>query len=383
MTDEAEMELDLDEERDKLREDLIILSGDLKKFGYDFTDTVRPLLIDTAPATAETNRRLKRRYDSMKEKLDNIRKETAPPPPPPSRPALPRQNGRAAPATQQQIAANGELLPRLGLFPMFFKMKQTTYKELEETLLWAFHVITSNLETHVQSPKWMEDHWNCNGPTTQGPLLQTPPCDFQRYRFFTTNGYISAPNLFQAARAGNLHAIETGRVKHSNTSHKSATATGHQQQFTRWALQQVVSNMHAQPTSRLSYFDLCKMFDALPDNEQSRITPHHPEQYFVARHGFRLSMDYLYDLAKKKGDSGSAFGSDTAADNSDNHNSDNQDSEIAPSIGHGRGRGRGRESGRGREHGRGRGRGRGRETPTGMRLSGVSVDLARKLFLAI
>ena len=227
MTDEAEMELDLDEERDKLRDDLIILSGYFKNLGFDFTKTIDPLLIDTAPATAETNRRLKRRYDSMKEKLDNIRKETAPPPPPPSRPALPRQNGRAAPATQQQIAANGELLPRLGLFPMFFKIKQTTYQEVEKALLWAFHVITTNRNTHVQSPKWMEDHWNCNGPTTQGPLLQTTPCDFSRYIFFTKNGYISAPNLFQAARKGNLDAIEIGRIRSSSISHESATATVH------------------------------------------------------------------------------------------------------------------------------------------------------------
>ena len=187
MTDEAEMELDLDEERDKLRDDLIILSGHLKNLGFDFTDTVRPLLIDTAPATAENNQRLKRRYDSRKEKLDNIRKDTAPPPPPPppppSRPAFPRQYGRAAPAPQQ-IADNGELLPRLGLFPTFYKMKQDTYEQVEKALLWAFHVITTNQDTVVQSPKWMEDHWNCNGPTTQGPLLQTTPCDFKRYLFF-------------------------------------------------------------------------------------------------------------------------------------------------------------------------------------------------------
>ena len=42
MADGAETEPDLDEERDKLRDELIILSGDLKKLGYDFTKTVDP-----------------------------------------------------------------------------------------------------------------------------------------------------------------------------------------------------------------------------------------------------------------------------------------------------------------------------------------------------
>ena len=71
MSDTAQMESDnLEEERDALMDQLVVLSGDLKRFGYDFTNTVDSCLIDTAPATAAKNQLLKKRVDSWKE-LEN------------------------------------------------------------------------------------------------------------------------------------------------------------------------------------------------------------------------------------------------------------------------------------------------------------------------
>ena len=71
------MESNLEEERYDLRDQLIILSGDLKQIGYDFTENVRSFLIDTAPATAAKNQLLKKRVDSWKELLEKKTKEKA------------------------------------------------------------------------------------------------------------------------------------------------------------------------------------------------------------------------------------------------------------------------------------------------------------------
>ena len=116
MTDTAEMEPDLENERDDLREELVILSGQLKKLGFDFTDTVSLFQNDTEPATTAKNQRLKRRIDSMKKRLDIFSKETAPPPPPSTPTFQPLHRRRAS--RQQNDDDDGvavkEVLPRYG-----------------------------------------------------------------------------------------------------------------------------------------------------------------------------------------------------------------------------------------------------------------------------
>ena len=100
MSDTAQMESDdLEEERDALMDQLVVLSGDLKRFGYDFTKTVDSFLNDTAAATAANNQRLKRRVDSWKELLEKKTKEKAPPtsPPPPSQAVVKRPRPRIHP----------------------------------------------------------------------------------------------------------------------------------------------------------------------------------------------------------------------------------------------------------------------------------------------
>ena len=368
MTDEAEMEPDLDEERDNLRDELTILSGDLKKLGYDFTDTVRPLLIDTAPATAENNQRLKRRYDNMKGKLDNIRKQTAPPPPP-SRPTFqPSHHQRASSQRNDDDdddddddhdhhdgVAVKEVLPRYGfkLFPRFCELKQDTYEQAEKTALWAFHVITSNLATHAQRPQWMQDNWNCQGPTTHGPTLLSPPYDFTRYTYFTKNGYISAPALFRAARNRDLTAIEIGRTR-AKQAFMSTTGNESQQRFKRWAIQQVVTHMEARPDVRMSQDVLLGIFYARPEDERTGITPYRPEHYFKKRPGFKLSMDELYASALAEAEAEARSGSAAVA--SDAAAADHSDIRVSTTAGPSSSSSGGRGRGRGHGHGRGRGR---------------------------
>ena len=65
----------LEEQRDRLRDKLVFLSGKLKALGFDFTETVRLLLIDTAPATPEQNSRLTRRVERLQTGLDELQAE--------------------------------------------------------------------------------------------------------------------------------------------------------------------------------------------------------------------------------------------------------------------------------------------------------------------
>ncbi len=54
---------------DNLRDDLTMLCGDLNKNGYDFTDTIRPLLTDAGPASPDLAQRLTAQVKSLQERL--------------------------------------------------------------------------------------------------------------------------------------------------------------------------------------------------------------------------------------------------------------------------------------------------------------------------
>ncbi len=54
---------------DNLRDALIMMCGDLKKNGYDFSDTIRPLLADAGPESHELVQRLTARVKSLQERL--------------------------------------------------------------------------------------------------------------------------------------------------------------------------------------------------------------------------------------------------------------------------------------------------------------------------
>ena len=221
---------------------------------------------------------------------------------------------------------------------------QDTYEQAEKTALWAFHVITSNLDAHIQSPQWMQDNWNCQGPTTHGPKLQSPPYDFYRYTYFTKNGYISSPALFRAARNRDLTAIEIGRTR-AKQAFMSTTGNESQQRFKRWAIQQVVTHMEARPDVRMSKDVLLGIFYATPEDERTEITPYRPEHYFKKRPGFRLSMDELYAEAEASSGSAAVASDAAAADHSD-HSDIRVSTTAGPSSSSSGGRGRGRGRGR-------------------------------------
>jgi hypothetical protein len=68
--DEATAQLGIRIRLDGLRGDLMILCGDLKKNGYDFTMTFGPLLRDTEPVSHGLVRRLTARVKSWQEKSE-------------------------------------------------------------------------------------------------------------------------------------------------------------------------------------------------------------------------------------------------------------------------------------------------------------------------
>ena len=75
MAEAADLWLDLEEERDDLRQELQFVLTALKKLDYDFTDFNRRLLTDTSPATAATNSSIRRRVQNLQEKLNDIKKK--------------------------------------------------------------------------------------------------------------------------------------------------------------------------------------------------------------------------------------------------------------------------------------------------------------------
>ena len=83
MAEAAEPCLDLEIERDNLREEsLFVLSALKKKLEFDFTDSIRPLLTDTTPATPATIARLSIRLRSLQERLKKLEEQTETPSPP-------------------------------------------------------------------------------------------------------------------------------------------------------------------------------------------------------------------------------------------------------------------------------------------------------------
>ena len=96
---DASSPANLEDERDELRFELIVLQGHLIKDKFDLSRMIDPLLADTAPATIEINARLKRLVDRMKAQLDslpkpdlnNLKPTTPSPAPPPQRGRILRQ----------------------------------------------------------------------------------------------------------------------------------------------------------------------------------------------------------------------------------------------------------------------------------------------------
>ena len=83
MAEAAEPCLDLEIERDNLREELqVVLSALKKKHELDFTDSIRPLLTDTTPATPATIARLSIRLRSLQERMKKLEEQTETPSPP-------------------------------------------------------------------------------------------------------------------------------------------------------------------------------------------------------------------------------------------------------------------------------------------------------------
>ena len=122
---------------DNLRDDLTMLCGDLKKNGYDFTHTIRPLLTDAGPASHDLVQRLMARVKSLQERLRLIHER---PFPDVKRPAVNTET-RTRTRRQACLAEDEEVLPRKGKFAVFANCRVETIQEAEKVATWAFHVV--------------------------------------------------------------------------------------------------------------------------------------------------------------------------------------------------------------------------------------------------
>ena len=171
----------LDDERDELKFELIVLKGHLIKDKFDFSSMIDPFLDATAPATIESNAKMKRLVARLQARLETLNipdpnqsSTPSPAPPPAARagkrvalaPALPPpptcdhapsqnrpriQDATSNRAKRPRIAepstrsASGEILPRVGDFPVFTPMLHKTIHETGAAASWAFNLMHARM----------------------------------------------------------------------------------------------------------------------------------------------------------------------------------------------------------------------------------------------
>jgi hypothetical protein len=236
----------LDDERDELKFELIVLKGHLKD-KFDFSSVIDPLLDATAPATIEINAKMKRLVARLQAKLEtsnmpdrnkpqiyqieidrNKPTTPSPAPPPTARagrvalaPAVPpprayyrapsqnRQCAKRARIADPPIRAeNGEILPRVGDFPVFAVMLHKTIHETGAAARWAFTLLRARMEEAMKAPnlaRWLINNWE------QGPHGEQPPCEAGKFRSHITGCYLVPSNLLRAATEDNKDLIEIAR----------------------------------------------------------------------------------------------------------------------------------------------------------------------------
>ena len=235
MAEAADLWLDLEEERDDLRQELQFVLTALKKLDYDFTDFNRRLLTDTSPATAATNSRIRRRVQNFQEKLNDIKKKETPPPPPPPPPPQVTLPARAqlppAPTAANNIATAIE--HSWGPFRMFANITEGRYRRAELNARWAYRVHTEN-PGGIKDLKWLRQNWH----SISGDAPNWSDFEHKDVK----NKYLCLDNIFAAARSSNINMIEIGRnLRRATSAATSLPTTGNKQQenFKRWAVRQL------------------------------------------------------------------------------------------------------------------------------------------------
>ena len=246
----------LDDERDELMCELIILKGCMIKEKFDFSSMIDPFLDATAPATIESNAKMKRLVARLQAQFETLNipdrnKPTTPSPAPPPaaragkrvalEPAVPPPPPRACSRPRKKrpriadpliIAENGEILPRVGEFPVFAVMLPKTIDETAAAARWAFTLMRDRLGEALKAPniaRWLLDNWET---VLRG---EQPPCVKGRFRNYITGCYLSPSNLLRAAKEDSINLIEIARGRGT----RPPTEHGHvyQENFKKWAIQ--------------------------------------------------------------------------------------------------------------------------------------------------
>ena len=226
MAEAAEPCLDLEVERDNLREELQFVLTDLKKLDYDLADLNRDLLTDKSAATVATNSRISIRLRSLQDRLKKLKEPTETPSPP------------AQTAASRTAASNTAtaIVPTYGRLRMHGSMKQSKYMRSEQNAMWAWRVIVSQ-DRPVVSIGWLEQHWD-SIPNETAPLwIEFASKDIK-------NGYLELANIFAAAEARDLDMIEIGRKRARSADTSGRTSKRKLQnhnhvKFTNWAVSQL------------------------------------------------------------------------------------------------------------------------------------------------
>ena len=105
-------------------------------------------------------------------------------------------------------AENGEILPRVGDFPVFAVMLPKTIHDTGAAARWAFNLLRARMEEALKTPnlsRWLLTNWET------GLRGEQPPCVKEKFRNHITGCYLACSNLLHAATEDNINLIEIAR----------------------------------------------------------------------------------------------------------------------------------------------------------------------------
>ena len=199
----------LEDERNDLKFQLVVLQGSLLKHEFDFSKMLDPLLADTAPATIEINARLKRHVTRMTARLEDLDKQnqttpspatprprTEPAPPPPARAKKVHLHHPHPPLLHVNVRPNVVVglerkLQSLVRYCQVWRVPQirNARENSVGNAKWAFRLFTANLDAASAAPNikhWLIHNWcvELNGhrsrkssvPTSQVIIFHRSTC---------------------------------------------------------------------------------------------------------------------------------------------------------------------------------------------------------------
>ena len=294
--------VDAEDVRDELKNDLVLLTADLKRLNpyLDYSGIINPLLAAGGPAIAHIPRLQKQKVRMVKIR-DNLLRTAEEN----EQGAPAERSGNSIPARpatfghnrERQSSAPGEtfrdsnsvvlpeVLPPWSPFKRFSdKIDRRTYDAACAVATWTFAV----LQACDGGP------YNCSlrklpNAMPEGPQ---PPVERGKIEGFFTNRYLQFENIRDAVNANDINRIEIGYLRHPKRVAAAMAKNKGRNNFIAWAVARLQSLGHERAQT-FTQDDLLAAWDALPEEVKTRMTKTKANTYFLSRSGVRLTMPEL------------------------------------------------------------------------------------------